>query len=1634
MRTHAFKKYCLVLGALLFGSVVQAGGIEGTYDNGYLGDPDSCPSLNVSDPVNVMTGNLFHKEPVYKDTGDFPLEFNWYYNSRSKEVDPATGQVKYTGQWTYSYGQYAYLKITRDAQNRPLSYLVVVSEDGSEIEYGPDIYEFNKEQALSDYPDIVGTTSIISEYGLTIEGGLSQPTSSRTMVKGNEDRLVKIERAATCKGQHVCSITGFRSITRRRASDGVLEVFEFIDRPNGRIVKFVPSGSSSVTTEQAPNLTTGLLSKLIHPTGQTQTIRRSIGFDGYIEDLTVSHSNGRTLTLAEGGYRNYILNPNKAIAKFNVLKVGSTRWRFRSNTRIYGPREILQLKNDDSVAIGVQFDYGLPFFQKPGGGLSASEADASWLSDTGMNSRSVKGQTVAGWRYDTKGRAVFAFHGPDSQAPERPEQYQYMTLADRFDDPFAQTEGDREGFDHHDKRSVTNMLTNRKTTYQFERVTLGKVPRSLLTGITGAETTNCGKAGAVYGYNRENSVSVVFGENGVDLPGKLQQIKDAKGFITSFKYHYLQASKTGRLQSKTIAKGAANERKIEYDWKIDAPHLLTKLDTPELQTEFIYTTNNRIEDIIQTDKTNHTVPYSTSGKQRKWHFDYTYHDTDQLRLKTKVLTIPSGRTTVTESYDESGHLVEVEKKNLETNQTFVTKYSQFNDWGLPASIINEQNQEIRVDYYRGVNNLFVSSLSRNNSDGSQAGIFIDYHPALEVPSKITYTGGRSLSIHYVGEGTVAGPNADVDFIENDLGEKIQIRTMRPGYRRDGEFVAANETLKTVVQKYITADGSVAFQTKQIFDALDRLYKEVRGTQAGAKTEVEANYDLNDNLQFFKQNGLDANGSPLIIGSEFGFDALDQLASIKSPDAGTTAINDKQSTGSVTDAKDRVTKYVYNGFGEPILIDSPDAGKTAYWYNEGGQLEKVATGYDGSDEQVKNYEYDGFGRLSTVSYEGDAFAYKNEHYSYDIDRELVNGALGAQSPLNNNRLTSVEKGSETGKDNQYSIYHYTYDEAGNVKRESAKLGRNSGVRTTLYDYDGWDNNLVGLTYPSGLKLLPDYDSQDRVNKLEIKTLDGTVKKVVDDVVYYPFGPVKSIQFSNGLAETRTHNDGYQIDKIEVGTGSFLMDYAYVKGFGNIDSIRYQAANDEETFVYDKAHRLKSAKRNIYGSQSFDWSLIGDRDSQTLSNGVTQKIEYSNDPKGNSIAIPAQSRKYVFDLRGNLLDDLPLVASVSSSSSSSNSGSTGSSSGSAGKKNALYGYGPDNELLGVVNAVDKKIEVYCYNFKLERTCKERYPDANRTNYYYNQAGQLLSENTGSNWRDYVYINDLLVAVVDSISYSPTDTSVYYVHNNHLPAPVGMTNANKSVVWQAKYDPFGRASIPTSAVVNNFRLPGQYYDDITGLHYNHFRHYNPVLGRYMQSDPIGLAAGVNSYVYALNNPLNVSDVHGLDGISISLGIQSPAIRLADEFFGAGVGVSGLEAGLSFTFPGLWNPEAKFDVGGFVTVNGGVGWGFGRLTADLGYSDAGSLCDYAGANLDVDGVLGPVHMSLEGDGVDSTPNQISLGFAFAPSNWLRNIMSPLKSRTINEFIELNMKSSLSVGANSSASKSFMTGKTFDFNTGTGN
>ena len=126
-----------------------------------------------------------------------------------------------------------------------------------------------------------------------------------------------------------------------------------------------------------------------------------------------------------------------------------------------------------------------------------------------------------------------------------------------------------------------------------------------------------------------------------------------------------------------------------------------------------------------------------------------------------------------------------------------------------------------------------------------------------------------------------------------------------------------------------------------------------------------------------------------------------------------------------------------------------------------------------------------------------------------------------------------------------------------------------------------------------------------------------------------------------------------------------------------------------------------------------------------------------------------------------------------------------------------------------------------------------------------------------------------VVLSVTPVEAREQVYYFHNDHLGTPQAMSDAAGRKVWEAEYEPFGKATVNEDpdgdgkTVTNNLRFPGQYYDAETGLHYNYHRDYQPETGRYLQPDPIGLIGGLNPYRYAINNPINHIDPLGLYGI---------------------------------------------------------------------------------------------------------------------------------------------------------------------------
>jgi RHS repeat-associated protein len=125
-----------------------------------------------------------------------------------------------------------------------------------------------------------------------------------------------------------------------------------------------------------------------------------------------------------------------------------------------------------------------------------------------------------------------------------------------------------------------------------------------------------------------------------------------------------------------------------------------------------------------------------------------------------------------------------------------------------------------------------------------------------------------------------------------------------------------------------------------------------------------------------------------------------------------------------------------------------------------------------------------------------------------------------------------------------------------------------------------------------------------------------------------------------------------------------------------------------------------------------------------------------------------------------------------------------------------------------------------------------------------------------------------IADAIQLVPTSqpASTYYVQADQLGTPRALTNTQNTVVWTWDGEAFGNSPANEdadgngSSIAYNLRFPGQYYDRETNTHYNYFRDYNPGTGRYIESDPIGMDGGINTYAYVGGNPLSKVDPLGL------------------------------------------------------------------------------------------------------------------------------------------------------------------------------
>jgi len=141
--------------------------------------------------------------------------------------------------------------------------------------------------------------------------------------------------------------------------------------------------------------------------------------------------------------------------------------------------------------------------------------------------------------------------------------------------------------------------------------------------------------------------------------------------------------------------------------------------------------------------------------------------------------------------------------------------------------------------------------------------------------------------------------------------------------------------------------------------------------------------------------------------------------------------------------------------------------------------------------------------------------------------------------------------------------------------------------------------------------------------------------------------------------------------------------------------------------------------------------------------------------------------------------------------------------------------------------------------------------------------------------VWLGELPVAVLRA-------SGTLYVASDQLGSPwalIGGGAGASQVSWLWDHDPFGNGAPSAAAgVAYNPRFPGQYYDAAAGLHYNGARDYNPRLGRYIESDPIGLQGGLNTYAYADGNPLSKVDPNGKNALLATCFAGGPANPVCD------------------------------------------------------------------------------------------------------------------------------------------------------------
>lgn len=657
------------------------------------------------------------------------------------------------------------------------------------------------------------------------------------------------------------------------------------------------------------------------------------------------------------------------------------------------------------------------------------------------------------------------------------------------------------------------------------------------------------------------------------------------------------------------------------------------------------------------------------------------------------------------------------------------------------------------------------------------------------------------------------------------------------------------------------DLTETFVTLNVYDALDRL---IRTTDSLGQTR-RYRYDSRGNL-IATSDAQSSSNSADLIPDPLGLFPDPQFP-IRNPPS---TINKPGNTvGYFYDGIDRrimeVRELRRNGQGGQSL----DTGNTA---NPDGQV-TLQTTWDVNSRitsrvddrgNTTRYEYDNLDRLVRETF---ADGRTNVH-TYDADSNRLqttdeNHSIIARQYDGLNRVTTLTITRASGVIGT-TQQTFQYDGLGRLVRavdnNDPADASDDAIVTLAYDSlnrrleevqngqavsSRWagDNIRVGLVYPNGRELEFAFDSLDRID--QIRHPPSAIRHPVADYDY--IGPDRVLErtYGNGarltyLDDARQRDIGYDGLKRVITLRHLRPDTGLIVGFGysydrqnnKLSEQRLHLPGGNERYSYDSLYRLIQVTPSTGSADVFQLDGVGNwMRRNNAANQVTAMNEY--------MQFAGVQQRY--DANGNLTDD--------------------------GRNR--YEYDALNRLRRVTRKSDNAVvAVYRYdafNRRIERTVSNSGALNERVQYFYD-GWREIEERRGAAVQQYVYgmwIDELLTLDRDQNNDGVVDQTFYY-HQDGRMNVVALTNSSGQIVQTITYDAYGRPSFQQNAVANPYLFAGRRYDAETGWYYYRARFYDPVRGRFLQRDPIGIwtdeANLGNGYTYVGNNPLNWVDPVGL------------------------------------------------------------------------------------------------------------------------------------------------------------------------------